>query len=334
MWLICELEFNGRKQEIMHPKRYTQLFFLDEAVALAAGHRPCGECRRKSYRAYIQAVNAEYGNLISGATQLDRELLASRRGPHTTGAIESLPNGVFVKLGYNDFRLVWDGVLYKWSAAAYVDPIAIADATDGEVTVLTPALSVAALRHGYPVAVHQSIGTRSSEKRPPVARPEVRGAASTPVEGSRMNELTPELRTEIEAILRTSSPGLTHGELFRYMEQGLNEEEMVVSHGTGLSNVRAFLKSLNHLLEGTLPEGKSAARVNSMVYKELLNHNLSQQLLSYVKRQLQRLMAVNPEINMDPLRTRRYQYPAKNVRQAAPNPICPTCHLAHAGECD
>ena len=56
MWLICQLEFNGRKQELMHPKRYTQLFFLDEAVALAAGHRPCGECRRKNYRAHASVA--------------------------------------------------------------------------------------------------------------------------------------------------------------------------------------------------------------------------------------------------------------------------------------
>ena len=47
--MICQLEFNGRKQELVHPNRYTQLFFLDEAVGLAAGHRPCGECRRSAH---------------------------------------------------------------------------------------------------------------------------------------------------------------------------------------------------------------------------------------------------------------------------------------------
>jgi hypothetical protein len=123
-----------------------------------------------------------------------------------------------------------------------------------------------------------------------------------------MNELTAEQRSEIERILRTSSPGLTHGELFRLKEQGLSEQEIVARHGTGLSNVRSFMRSLDHLFDGTLPESKSAARTNSMVYKELLNHDLSPGLLSHVKRQLRCLMELNPEINMEPLRTRRYQY--------------------------
>jgi hypothetical protein len=55
MWLICRLEFKGRKRAPMSPGTYTELFFLDEAVALAAGHRPCGECRRARYRSYIEA---------------------------------------------------------------------------------------------------------------------------------------------------------------------------------------------------------------------------------------------------------------------------------------
>jgi hypothetical protein len=69
-----------------------------------------------------------------------------------------------------------------------------------------------------------------------------------------MNDLTAEHRSEIEQILRTSSPGLTHGEVFRSMEQDLGEEEMVARHGTSLSNVRGFLRSLDHLLNGTTPE--------------------------------------------------------------------------------
>ena len=54
-WLICLLEFNGRHRQVMAPDRYTELFFLDEATALAAGHRPCFECRRKSYNAFVDA---------------------------------------------------------------------------------------------------------------------------------------------------------------------------------------------------------------------------------------------------------------------------------------
>lgn len=94
MWLICQLEFNGRKQELMHPKKYTQLFFLDEAVALAAGHRPCGECRRKDYRAYLEAANGRREDVISGASDLDKALSDSRRAPRAVAAIASLPDGV------------------------------------------------------------------------------------------------------------------------------------------------------------------------------------------------------------------------------------------------
>jgi hypothetical protein len=55
-WLICLLDFRGRRRQVMSPGTYTELFFLDEAVALAAGHRPCGECRRTHHRAFIDAA--------------------------------------------------------------------------------------------------------------------------------------------------------------------------------------------------------------------------------------------------------------------------------------
>ena len=51
-WIVCVLEFRGRKRKVMTPGRYTELFFLDEATALAAGHRPCAECRRERFNAF------------------------------------------------------------------------------------------------------------------------------------------------------------------------------------------------------------------------------------------------------------------------------------------
>lgn len=156
MWLICQLQFNGRQQEIMHPKRYTQLFFLDEAVALAAGHRPCGECRRKYYRAYIDAANVDSDSPIAGSGDLDRRLRASRRAQRVTAPVESLPDGAFISCVAEDFRLVWEGSLHRWSPQGYVEPIPIADSGVPEAIVITPALSVRALRHGYPVTVHPS----------------------------------------------------------------------------------------------------------------------------------------------------------------------------------
>ena len=342
MWLICRLEFNGRQQEVMRPNRYTQLFFLDEAVALAAGHRPCGECRRTHYRAYIDAVNVSNETAIASAGDLDRQLGVSRRAQRVTAPVESLPNGAFISLGGEDFRLVWDGSLYRWSPGGYSDPTPIAGSGVTEATVITPELTLRALRHAYPVTVHPSITpTDSAPVVPTSVVPERRTAAtvrSRPAprpSASPASGLPAEHRAEVEQILRTSSPGLTHGEVFRYAEQGLDAAEISARHGTSVSNVRTFMRSLRHLFEGTLPATKSAARTNSLVYKELLNHSLSPGLLNYVQQRLRALMAINPEITTEPLRTRSHQYrisrPGPKNAQRAP---CPDCHLVHAGECE
>ncbi|MCB0922983.1 MAG: hypothetical protein KDB50_00275 [Mycobacterium sp.] len=156
-WLICQLEFKGRKQKVMHPNKYTQLFFLDEAVALAAGHRPCGECRRTAYRAYIAAANAGSVHPIPNPSDLDTQLSASRRATRTASSLSDLPDGVFIAFGPDDFHLVWRGAVYTWSPSGYGDPLGIADATATVATVLTPAFSVDALRYGYPVSVHPSV---------------------------------------------------------------------------------------------------------------------------------------------------------------------------------
>lgn len=150
MWLICLLEFKGRKRALMSPGTYTELFFLDEAVALAAGHRPCGECRRRNYRVYLDAVN------IGNAKDLDRQLNAARRAARTTAPITALPDGTFISAGDNDFRLIWAGAAHRWSPEGYTDPVAIAEFDDAPVPVVTPALSVTALVNGYPVQVHPS----------------------------------------------------------------------------------------------------------------------------------------------------------------------------------
>ena len=148
-----------------------------------------------------------------------------------------------------------------------------------------------------------------------------------------MSELTPEVRAEIEQVLRTSSPGLTHGEVFRYMERGLTIEQIASTRGTGVPYIRAVWNSLQHLLNGTMPTSKSDAKINSQVYKELLNHYLSSALRTYVNTQLHRLMRKNPEINMDPLRTRTHQHSVNRTHRTKQEAKCSTCGLTHAGEC-
>src|SRR6202161_2154067 len=64
-WLVCVLEFRGRKRQVMTPKRYTELFFLDEATALAAGHRPCRECRYADYQRFRSLWEECYGGPAS-----------------------------------------------------------------------------------------------------------------------------------------------------------------------------------------------------------------------------------------------------------------------------
>src|SRR5205814_2777553 len=79
-WIICVLEFEGRHRTVMAPNRYTELFFLDEATALAAGHRPCFECQRRRYNEFRAAWAA--GNLHGPspvtAGEIDERLHADR----------------------------------------------------------------------------------------------------------------------------------------------------------------------------------------------------------------------------------------------------------------
>lgn len=147
LWIICVLDFKGRQREVMAPDSYTELFFLDEAVALSAGHRPCAECRRPAYRAYLDAVN------LTGAPELNTRLRDSRNAPRVVADVAGLPDGVFVE-GDDGPRLKWLGALHRWTPDGYVDPVPVT----GTARVLTPDLSVTALRHGYRPLAHPSAG--------------------------------------------------------------------------------------------------------------------------------------------------------------------------------
>jgi hypothetical protein len=142
-WIICALEYKGWRRVVMTPRTWTELFFLDEAVALAAGHRPCALCRRAAFLAY----QAGFGGLR--APQMDTVLHGARldgRGQlRHQAALEGLPDGVFVLVSGQP-HLVRGAGLWPYAPAGYGVPVA---RFDGEVTVLTPAPSVAVLRAGY-----------------------------------------------------------------------------------------------------------------------------------------------------------------------------------------
>ena len=150
-WLVCDLHF---KRDLKEPRKYTKLFFLDEAVALAAGHRPCNTCRRDRYQTYLAAVKTDID--VAGAAELDALLNAARSAGHTCSAIASLPDGACVALGEGDYRLKWSGALHRWTPAGYVDPVELVDLQMIEAMVLTPEPSLAALRNGYAAALHPS----------------------------------------------------------------------------------------------------------------------------------------------------------------------------------
>ena len=82
-WIVCVLEFRGRKRKVMTPSRYTELFFLDEATALAAGHRPCAECRRERFKSFCcawQPAHPQKGGSRPSASDIDT-CLNAERGP-------------------------------------------------------------------------------------------------------------------------------------------------------------------------------------------------------------------------------------------------------------
>jgi hypothetical protein len=162
-WIICLLEFKGWWRPIMTPGRYTELFFLDESTALAAGHRPCAECQRKRYNLFRE-VWAEANPEMAGtprpaATSLDAILHEERtatgsQAPSFRSSIESLPDGAFVTDDEQSAFLVLRGKLLRWSPGGYEHPPL--RTIRYPVRVLTPASLVRAMAAGYPAGIHPS----------------------------------------------------------------------------------------------------------------------------------------------------------------------------------
>ncbi|HVW33602.1 MAG TPA: hypothetical protein VHL53_13770 [Acidimicrobiia bacterium] len=151
-WITCTLDFNGRWQEQWRPGHYTMLYFADEAVALAAGHRPCGECRRPAYLAYRAAWAAGLGGPEPSARAMDRRLHGERLVAGTSRRRfhpmpwASLPDGVFVLLDGTPAVVLGDGVT-RWTVAGWAGRHA--RPRSGEAKIITPPATVAVLRAGY-----------------------------------------------------------------------------------------------------------------------------------------------------------------------------------------
>ena len=156
-WLVCRTEFRGRHRSIMRPHSYTELFFLDEATAFAAGHRPCAECRHTDYRQFRALWAICHGEPVSADLidlKLQGDRLAGRRVKRVYREdLRDLPDGAYIAMGDRAW-LVWGNSLCAWSAFGYAErrgrPVHL------EVEVLTPRSTVAVLKAGYRATAHPS----------------------------------------------------------------------------------------------------------------------------------------------------------------------------------
>jgi hypothetical protein len=156
-WLTCVCEFRGRRREVMGGRSWTELFFLDEATALAAGHRPCFFCRRgdaSRFRAVWEAGNGVRDVLAKDIDAvLHRERLsAGKKRLHALPVpLEQLPDGAMIQQGAESY-LILQGRALKWSPAGYraaPNPLQAA-------MLLTPPSTLRALEAGYRPVLHQS----------------------------------------------------------------------------------------------------------------------------------------------------------------------------------
>jgi hypothetical protein len=154
-WITCVLEFKGRKRIVMNPDCWTELFFLDEATAFAAGHRPCFECRRddagKFKSCWIKGNPSHNFNMKTSIHEID-EIIHSERIDIAQKKIthqrisQSIPNGTFILMN-NDAYLFSNNKLRQWTPFGYKDSIDVQQ--DSILTVLTPNSIVNTFHAGY-----------------------------------------------------------------------------------------------------------------------------------------------------------------------------------------
>jgi hypothetical protein len=172
-WIACRLEFRGwQRSRLLQPGRFTELFFLDEATALAAGHRACALCRRDDYTRFVAIWGDVHPGQI-GADAIDAQLHGERVAPETRGQLrheaplDELPDGAFV-LEEDAPHLVLGAELLRWTPSGYAE--GRPRGTDRKALLITPPSLVAVLRAGWQPLVpllHPSAVQRSER----VARP-------------------------------------------------------------------------------------------------------------------------------------------------------------------
>lgn len=179
-WVTCRIDHPGRKRVVFSPGNYSELFFLDEATALSAGHRPCASCRYRDYQVFkgfwaaAQAAQDGHNQAPPSAAEMDRHLHADRAASGGPKAIsraraDTLPEGTFVQMEGAAW-LLWQGRLHRWTHAGYDEKRALAG--DQLLTVLTPHATVRVLQAGYRPQVHPSAELRTEAAQVPTDRNE------------------------------------------------------------------------------------------------------------------------------------------------------------------
>lgn len=156
-WLICTLDWRGVRRSVMATRSWTELFFLDEATGLAAGHRPCFFCRRKAARAFQSRFPSDGYPAVAKAPAIDAALHAERLADRRKrlhglpSAAVDLPDGTMV-LQHDVPHLILDKLAWPWSLRGYGAPVAPSNGAQ----LITPPSTVAVLRAGYRPQIHVS----------------------------------------------------------------------------------------------------------------------------------------------------------------------------------
>jgi hypothetical protein len=166
-WLICRCDYKDRRRDVIAGRSWTELFFLDEAVALAAGHRPCFLCRRKAAKSFRGAWAAAIGMEEPSAPAMDavlhRERISDggRRVPAIPAPLCELPSGTVVVVSGAAYTIA-AGSAFRWTECGYEPPEALRDAD----SLLTPPSTFMALRAGYRPVLHPTLAAFAAGAAP------------------------------------------------------------------------------------------------------------------------------------------------------------------------
>ena len=167
-WLVCDCAYNGRRRDVMGRNGpnghagWTELFFLDEVTALAAGHRPCFFCRRERAKDFATRFGGAFCIDEPKVRDIDSRLHAERLAPGGTrppldrSQLLELPDGTMTTRGRDAFAIK-GGRLWRWSFEGYGTGLGIAECAEHDFSLLTPPSTLAVLRAGYVPVWHPSI---------------------------------------------------------------------------------------------------------------------------------------------------------------------------------